>query len=32
MTRNHRLIFASIEKLQIQKNGTVKIEMDETVD
>lgn len=32
MTRNHRLIFAPIEKLQIQKNGTVKIEMDETVD
>lgn len=32
MTKNHRLIFAPVEKLQIQNNGSVKIEMDETVD
>lgn len=32
MTKNNRLIFAPIEKLQIQKRGTVRVELDETVD
>lgn len=32
ITKNHRLIFAPIEKLQIQNNGSVKVEMDNSVD
>lgn len=32
MTKAHRLIFAPIEKLQIQNNGSVKVEPDETLD
>ncbi len=32
MTQNHRLIFAPIEKLQIQNAGSVKVELLESVD
>jgi hypothetical protein len=32
LTRNHRLIFRPLEKLQIQKNGSVAVEMVEIDD
>ena len=32
LTKEHRLIFCPVEKLQIQKRGTIVVEFDETID